>query len=98
MLVVGAVRWGELPRQHRRHHPGPPRWRRRLVGAHVQRGPAHRRWLPRTRAQTLGQVVTPTLKHQKKQLERMPGIAELRDQQRKHMLADESVLNTPSPT
>jgi hypothetical protein len=34
-------------------------------------------------AQTFGQVVTPTLKHQKKRLEQMPGIAELRDAQRK---------------
>jgi hypothetical protein len=34
-------------------------------------------------AHTVGQVVTPTLKHQKKRLERMPGIAELRDAQRK---------------
>lgn len=34
-------------------------------------------------AQTWGQVVTPTLKHHKKALERMPGIAELRAAQRK---------------
>ncbi|WP_051796717.1 transposase family protein [Kibdelosporangium aridum] len=34
-------------------------------------------------APTLGQVITPTPTHQKKRLERMPGIAELRDRQRK---------------
>jgi hypothetical protein len=34
-------------------------------------------------AHTLGQVVTPTPKHHQKRLERMPGIAELRDELRK---------------
>ena len=34
-------------------------------------------------AQTLGQIISPTTKHQKKRLERMPSIAELRDAQRK---------------
>jgi hypothetical protein len=33
--------------------------------------------------QTFGQIITPTPKHQNKQLERMPGITELRDTQRK---------------
>ncbi|TDB79814.1 transposase [Micromonospora sp. KC721] len=34
-------------------------------------------------AQTRGQVITPTLRHHKKALERMPGIAELRQAQRR---------------
>ncbi len=34
-------------------------------------------------AQTRGQVITPTLRHHKKALERMPGIAELRAAQRR---------------